>query len=334
MKSTITLLLSIFLIATTIKAQPPNNAIFMGGMADGFNAAANTSLSNTIFFGGVSDGFASQNNVAVSNNIFVGGIGDGWIKAANISASNMIFTGGIGDGWNFSANNSASNTIFIGGIGDGWNIASNASVANNIFIGGIGDGWGSQYRPMKPLPVNILFFNVRKQSKNSSLLSWKTTQELNSSHYDVERSTDAVNFSFIGKVIANSNSTTENNYSFIDNIPALGFNYYRLKQIDKNGQYLYTPARVLNFDDLDAASVKYYPNPTNGILNIELNQEMKNGEKWITISNSAGIVVDQVFIPQTNNLIIPINLNKFSKGIYFIHLKTSCCSSTQRIILQ
>ena len=82
------------------------------------------------------------------------------------------------------------------------------------------------------------------------------------------------------------------------------------------------------------ASVKYYPNPTNGILNIELTNEMKTGDKWLTISNSAGIVVDQVKLPQNSNRVIPVNLLKYPKGIYFIHLKTACCSSTQRIILQ
>jgi hypothetical protein len=186
---------------------------------------------------------------------------------------------------------------------------------------------------MNPLPVNFLYFNVRKQGKNIGLLSWKTAREANASHYDVERSTDAVNFSFIGKIMANGNTTTESIYSFTDNAPARGFNYYRLKQVDRDGRFIYTAARVLNFDDLDAGLVKYYPNPTNGILNIELTDDMKKQEKWLTVSTSGGIVIDQVKIQANGNFVIPVNLGKYPKGIYFIQIKTACCNSTQRVVL-
>ena len=187
---------------------------------------------------------------------------------------------------------------------------------------------------MGSLPVNFQFFNARKQGNTIALLSWKTAQESNSSHFDVERSTDAVSFSYIGKVNATGNTSTESNYNFTDNAPAKGFNYYRLKQVDRDGRFIYTVARVLNFDDLDAGSVKYYPNPTNGILNIELTDEMRKQEKWLTISTSGGIVIDQVKIQANSNQIIPVMLGKFPKGIYFIQLKTNCCNSTQRIVLQ
>ncbi len=355
MKRKILLFTIVLLWAVVLKAQPPNNAIFFGSNGDGFSRLANVSLSNTIFSGGTGDGFSRAVNVSATNNIFIGGIGDGWNKAANISSSNTIFVGGIGDGWNNAANVSASNTIFVGGIGDGWNNAANVSASNTIFVGGIGDGWHNAgnaaasnniflggggdgwvnaYRPTNPLPVNFLYFNVRKQGKNIGLLSWKTAREANTSHYDVERSTDAVNFSFIGKVMANGNTSAESNYTFTDNAPAKGFNYYRLKQVDRDGRFMYTAARFLNFDDLDAGSVKYYPNPTNGILNIELTDEMRKQEKWLTVSTSGGIVIDQVKIQANGNRVIPVSLGKYPKGIYFIQIKTACCNSTQRVVLQ
>lgn len=332
-----------------------SNAIFSGSIGDGFSSASNGTTSNNIFSGGVGDGWGKDVNTIVLNNIFIGGIGDGWNGAANISAPNTIFLGGVGDGWNTTANISASNAIFTGGIGDGWNNAVNISVSNMIFAGGIGDGWNnginavvpnniflgsegdgwsSTYRPMSPLPVNFLYFNVRKQGKSIGLLSWKTAREISTSHYDVERSTDAANFSFIGKVMATGNTSAESIYSFTDNAPAKGFNYYRLKQVDRDGRFIYTAARVLNFDDLDAGKVKYYPNPTNGMLNIELTEEMRKQEKLLTVSNSAGIVIDQVKIQANGNLVIPVSLRKYPKGMYFIQIKTGCCNSTQRIVLQ
>ncbi len=355
MKSKIIQLTIAMLWAITIKAQPPNNAIFFGSVGDGFTKNANVSVTNAVFLGGSGDGFSVAANVSASNNIFVGGVGDGWNKSANVSASNTIFMGGIGDGWHTAANISvsnsifagsigdgwhkaanvsASNTIFVGGFGDGWNNRGNAVPANSIFFGGGGDGWLSTYRPMGGLPVSFLYFNVRKQGKTVALLSWKTAQESNSLHFDVERSTDAVHFSYIGKVNAKGNTNTESNYSFTDNAPAKGFNYYRLKQVDRDGRFIYTASRVLNFDDTDAGLVKYYPNPTNGLLNVEITDAMKPEVKWITISNTAGIVLDQVKIQPGNSLLIQLNFSKYPKGIYFIQLKTTCCNSTQRIVLQ
>ena len=355
MKSKIIHFIIIVFLAISVQAQPPNNLIFSGGSADGFNRAANVSLSNNIFLGSSGDGFSVAANISASNNIFFGGFGDGWNIAANASVSNTIFLGGFGDGWNTAANASVSNTIFLGGFGDGWNNAANASVSNtifgggigdgwniagnvaasnNIFLGGDGDGWSSVYRPMGSLPVSFMYFNARKHGKTAAFLSWKTAHENNSSHFDVERSTDAVNFVYIGKVFAKGNTTTESIYSFTDNAPAKGFNYYRLKQVDKDGLFIYTVARVLNFDDLDAGSVKYYPNPNNGVLNIELTGEMRTQEKWLTISNTAGIVTNQFKIQANGSNIIEVNLSKYPKGIYFIQLKTTCCNSTQRIVLQ
>lgn len=355
MKSKIIQTVIALLFAITGRAQPPNNAIFFGSSGDGFTKDANVSASNSIFIGSIGDGFNFASNGTTSNNIFLGGVGDGWNKAANVSASNTIFLGGIGDGWNAAANSAASNTIFLGGIGDGWNSAANISVSNtifvggtgdgwnnagnaaasnNIFLGGVGDGWANAYRPTLPLPVNFLYFNVRKQGKNIGLLSWKTAREANTSHYDVERSNDAVNFAFIGKVLATGNTTVESNYSFTDNTPARGLNYYRLKQVDMDGRFMYTAARVLNFDDLDAGMVKYFPNPTNGILNIELTDEIRKQEKWLTVSTLGGIVIEQVKIQANGSQFIPVNFGRYPKGIYFIQIKTTCCNSTQRIVLQ
>jgi hypothetical protein len=150
----------------------------------------------------------------------------------------------------------------------------------------------------------------------------------------VERSTDAVAFSFIGKVTAAGSSTSPLTYRFIDNVPAKGLNYYRLKQVDRDGRFVYTPVRVLQFDELDAGLVKYYPNPTSSILNIELTETMRVETKVLTLSNSSGLVVAQVKYPTNSNLIIPIDMSRYARGIYFINVKTTTANSTQRIVLQ
>ena len=335
-------------------SQPPNNSIFFGSTGDGFTKNSNGITSNSIFLGGsgdgatiLSNGIASNNifsggagdgvtvstNGILSNNIFGGGPGDGFNFSNNASVSNNIFTGGIGDGFNGSANNSVSNNIFVGGDGDGWNFDKNVSASNSIFLGGDGDGWSSVYRPQAPLPVTYEYFTAAKLNESAAILSWKTSQEINSAWFDVERSDDAINFVKIGRVLAAGNSSAPIKYDFTDYMPLRGMDYYRLKQVDKDGHFVYTPARLVSFDNLNAWFVKYYPNPTNGLLNIELSQSMRNEDKVINITTVSGVVINQIKVGVSSN-ILPLNLSKYPKGTYFIQVKTKTTNSTQRIILQ
>jgi hypothetical protein len=94
------------------------------------------------------------------------------------------------------------------------------------------------------LPVQLIQFDVSILN-NQAQLQWKTTNEIALSHYTVERSTDVENFAAIGNVEANNNAT-ESSYSFTDRSPLNGNNYYRLKMIDKDGKFTYSPVKKIN----------------------------------------------------------------------------------------
>lgn len=314
-------------------AQAGNN-IFTGGGGDGWNLFSYSQAGNNIFSGGIGDGWNNSTYIQAGNSIFTGGAGDGWNTTSYLQAGNAIFSGGAGDGWNSTSYLQAGNAIFTGGVGDGWDKIAYLQPGNNIFTGGEGDGWSSTYRPMGPIPVNFLYFNAQKQGETASLLNWKTSQEINSAHFDVERSTDAVNFYFIGRTAAAGNSSVLVDYYFTDYAPANGLNYYRLKQVDKDGRFIYTPSRLVRFDITEAGNVKYFPNPTNGILSIELPEIMQQEVKIVNISNAAGIVLNQFKPGATSNHILQVNLSKYPKGIYFIQVRSASVNSTQRIVLQ
>lgn len=315
-------------------AQPPNGAIFTGGSNDGFDKTTFTQASNNIFNGGNGDGWDKTNFVQSVNNIFNGGNGDGWDKTGYIQTVNNIFNGGSGDGWDKTGFIQGVNNIFNGGNGDGWDKTNFIQSVNNIFNGGNGDGWASTYIPLGPLPVTLLSFTARKTGKFSSLLDWRTSQEINSAQFDVERSGDAIIFLKIGTLQAAGNSSVPLAYSFTDNNPAKGMNYYRLKQVDADGRFIYTPARLVTFDDVNAGTVKYYPNPTNGILTIELSSANGNEARVINITNSTGAVVYQLKIGSSVGTKMQIDLSRYAKGIYFIQLRTASVNSTERIVLQ
>ncbi len=311
-----------------------NNAIFFGGTADGWNSKNLVQASNNIFTGGIADGWSTQNYIQGGGNIFKGGTGDGWEYKNYIQSSLGIFKGSVGDGWDYKNYIQTSLSIFKGGVGDGWDYKNYIQTGFGIFKGGAGDGWASDYKPQGPLPVNLLWFTVTKFNGKQALLNWKTAQEINSAHFQIERSNDALIFNAIGSVQAAGNSSTGIVYNFTDQQPANGLNYYRLKQVDIDGKFVYTPTRVLRFNESDAGLVKYFPNPTNGLLYIELTGTMASESKLINISTVAGVVVEQIKLGAVTNNILSINLDKYARGIYFIQIKTPTANSTQRIILQ
>ena len=90
-----------------------------------------------------------------------------------------------------------------------------------------------------PLPVVLAGFSG-KQIANQTVLSWQTSSEINSQRFDVERSTDALNFERLGAVPSVGEARGLQNYSFTDLDPLLDVGYYRLKQWDNDGIYAYS----------------------------------------------------------------------------------------------
>jgi hypothetical protein len=93
-------------------------------------------------------------------------------------------------------------------------------------------------------PVELLSYSGRVKSANTASLMWVTASEKNSSYFSIEKSDDATNFSEIGTVRAQGNSTNIVNYTFDDN-HFNGSAYYRLKIVDLDGTYEYSDIQFL-----------------------------------------------------------------------------------------
>ncbi len=314
-------------------AQPPNNAIFTGGIGDGYSMAGFSQSVTNIYSGGSGDGWSIITYQQPTNYIFGGGDGDGWSMASFLQSANAIYSGGVGDGWSMTSFLQSANAIYGGGVGDGWSSVILSQADNNLFQGGIGDGWSSTYRPMGPLPVTMEYFKATKQDRQTALLTWKTLQEDNAAHFEVERSEDAVNFKYVDRVLASGNKTGAT-YQYKDNRDFRGVVYYRIKSVDRDGKYSYTPSRVLNFGGEDQLVARFYPNPTRDILNVEIPEGFKGQTVVINISNALGAVVDQQKIFVIDKGTLQLHLGKYPRGIYLVQLKSKEAGTTQRIVLR
>ena len=114
------------------------------------------------------------------------------------------------------------------------------------------------------LPVKLTKFAATAVAKSAKLY-WETASELNNDKFEIERSINGTEFVKIGEVKGSGTSQKLNTYSFRDLAPSNGVNYYRLKQLDLNGNSEFSEVRVVKFDLKDVV-FNIYPNPaTDGI---------------------------------------------------------------------
>jgi hypothetical protein len=138
--------------------------------------------------------------------------------------------------------------------------------------------------PSVTLPLELISFSGRN-TEAGNLLSWSTASEINTSHFNIERSVSGTEFETIGMVSAAGNSKITQIYSFTDEQPYSGENLYRLKMMDLDGSYTYSKIISIRVDDLNAALKptgieRLFPNPANSNLQVIFNVSEKNPQTY------------------------------------------------------
>ena len=169
------------------------------------------------------------------------------------------------------------------------------------------------------LPLNLIRFAYTK-SGNNVVLSWSTTTEINASYFDVERSADARSFAPIGKVTA-KNTTNQNNYQFTDARPLSGVNYYRLKMVDADGKFKYSPyISTANNKQVDYA---IFPNPIQNNIFLTINSKVQTA-MTVTVTDMQGrAVLRTVFNINEGVTTKDIPAASLAKGTYIVKLESS-----------
>ena len=184
------------------------------------------------------------------------------------------------------------------------------------------------------IPVTLISFDG-KLSGGKTFLSWVTSQELNSDHFEVERSNDAINYQHLGSVAAAGNSSVKRQYGFTDDHPVNGINYYRLKIVDRDAKFKYSNIIVIRVNEKVEISV--WPNPFINKIQVSVKQE-KAGELQIRILDVSGKVVklENVHVLRGGNQFSIDGLDSLQPGLYFIEFNDngSVVYSTVRVVKQ
>jgi hypothetical protein len=173
------------------------------------------------------------------------------------------------------------------------------------------DDFGTNVSPSAiPLPVNFISFNASKELSGTKL-TWKVGTEENLKGYEIEKSTDGRQFTSIGFVSASGQST----YTFSDAQSSQGAVFYRIRNVDNDGQFKYSNILSLK-NGTSSLVLKAFPLPVVNNLTIQHEAIFKNGT--INITSSDGRVVRRI-IPAAGSLETIVNLSALKSGIYILH---------------
>ncbi len=170
------------------------------------------------------------------------------------------------------------------------------------------------------LPLTLLDFKA-EFNNGAVLVKWSTVQEEATSHFNVMKSEDGMNWNKLGTVASN-NTTNVSEYSFIDEFP-VAKNYYRLQQVDMNGTITLSKICFL-VNNTAENEFSVYPNPSNG--QVTINSSIFNSYQVYNIQT--GIMVSEGVIDQI------AMVSELSKGLYFVVMSNEQTKEVVRLIVQ
>ncbi len=178
-------------------------------------------------------------------------------------------------------------------------------------------------------PMLLLDFKGMPLDDFVSQLDWSTSLVINHTHFVVERSVDGNIFAPIGTVEVGEKTDQITSYQFFDKEAVAGDNYYRLMQVDPQGDNEYSPVRIVNFTP-KYFNVTFTPNPADDYLQLDIKSPVEI--KSITLTDASGrIVMDE---KNTNkNFNERLDVHKLTAGIYTLMVETKKDRYTDKVMI-
>ena len=230
------------------------------------------------------------------------------------------------------------NTSGVGGVSDLTANGPNGNAGFNLFYGGTLSGSNPVYFQqlnLTPIPVRFTGFNVIKK-ENNAILNWLVENEsVLTDRYEVERSVNGVNFTKIVTVAPKALNGGTNSYDLTDfnlsSIKASGVIYYRIKQIDKDGKFVYTEIRSVRLD-AKGFGISVYPNPVSSLTNLTLDLEAA-ADVIIKVTDAAGKEVQRLQLQGNKGINIQrINLSGLAAGSYMLNVSAGAEIKTLPVV--
>lgn len=170
------------------------------------------------------------------------------------------------------------------------------------------------------LPVEFLSFTGTQVGHGGNLLTWSLSHEVQNLGFEVQRSLDGATFAQIGFVQGLGNSQAVTTYEFMDEAPAQGIlNYYRLRQIDQDGNSSYSETIALRNNN--AAGIQVLPTLMDDELRVIGDGNGVGGLRF-TLTDLRGVQVLREDLPQ-GMMDVHIGVENLAAGVYLFHVRSA-----------
>jgi hypothetical protein len=160
------------------------------------------------------------------------------------------------------------------------------------------------------VPVALTSFNVRNNNC-IAMLNWTTATEQNSKYFEVQLSTDGINFNTVGFVPSNRNSNIERQYNFSSNLINQN-NYFRLNMVDIDGSSKFGPI-VMVTTTCSNRVITMYPNPSRSTVTVR----GLTGDNRLLLLDNLGQVIKSI---KTSNYSETLNISNLPSGAYLLQI--------------
>lgn len=178
------------------------------------------------------------------------------------------------------------------------------------------------------LPLDFTGFSAKllKNLSQTVQLNWTTANEVNTSHFVIERSADGKTFETLG-TLASKNIAGENRYQFIDEKPLAGFAYYRIKQVDQNAAFKYSTVQAIN--NAGQSTFAVYPNPAQNVVYVSHVAAGKSAK--ISVVSTLGKNMLQANVA-AGSVKSTLNLSGLASGVYLLYYQDGANSSVTKLV--
>jgi hypothetical protein len=177
------------------------------------------------------------------------------------------------------------------------------------------------------LPVALIRF-IATADNNGNKITWTTAAEINCASFELQKSNSETDFATIYTTSGAGNSNELKNYHFQDKNNTTSISYYRLKQIDFNGDTEYFgPIKIERASKISA--IEIFPNPTKQTVVVRPNGLNTDAPLTVTITTLAGLVMQQIELDSP--LQFNLDLSSYNPGMYLINFTQNNQSTFRKI---
>ncbi len=191
------------------------------------------------------------------------------------------------------------------------------------------------------LPVELINFTVKLDVNARAILNWQTASEIDNDYFEIQKSVDGTDYLAIGQIDGNGNSADLISYQFIDRSPYIGLSYYRLKQVDFDGAFEFSPVISVkndgNYANNQSLKAMVVPNPSSqSELTFVLKSQYAGTPIQYRIVDIQGNVAgSQVVATESNEETVSVKIDReLSPGLYFIFITQGNQTISKKVIIK